>query len=226
MVEVIESYNELEEYEKVTTLDMGGTLVLDSENIPTHAKINMAFGLDEEEEQDLYEEFVGDEGDLTDHIDHARSQTEVLRGRSGANIEVYADAVQDIIQDREILDGADYFVEKLGEEGYETVVVSSAPPAVTLPFAEDLGVDAVYRWKDFVFTDEGYFEKVYINREGREGKHQIVQGIQDLGTRVAHFGNGDNDRKAVRTADAGIRQWWISNPERAFESAFQEARKL
>lgn len=226
MVDVVGSYEELEQHDKVATLDMGGTLVEDRENIPTHAKINMAMGMDSEEEEALYEEFVDEKGDLVDHVEHAKKQTQMLRSRPQANIEVYAETVQEIIQDREILQGAEYFVEKLHDKGYETVVVSSAPTAVTLPFAEDLDVDAVYRWKDFVFTEEGYFDKVYVNDEGRKGKHQIVQGLQELGVDVAHFGNGDNDRAAVDAADAGLRQWWISNPERAFESAFQEARKL
>jgi phosphoserine phosphatase len=226
MVEIIETYEELEGYDKVATLDMGGTLVEDGENIPTHAKINMAFGLSEEEEKDLYEEFAGDSGDLRDHVEHARRQTEVLRGRPDANIDVYADTVREIVGEREILDGAHEFVQRLDDRGYGTMVVSSAPPAVTLPFAEQLDVEMLYRWKDFEFTDEGYFDRVQVNEEASEGKHQVVEGLQELGVEVAHFGNGDNDKAAVRTADAGKRQGWMANPERAFDYAFQEARKL
>ena len=226
MVEVTHTYEELSGYDKVATLDMGGTLVADEENVPTQARINMAFGLTEEQERDLYDEFVDDKGDLEDHLAHARKQTDVLRPRPEANIQVYADTVQDIIDQREVLSGAEYFVEKLDDIGYETMVVSSAPLAVTVPFAEQIGVDRLYNWKDVLFTEEGYFDRVTVNQEAPKGKHQVVEGLQDKGVDVAHFGNGDNDKEAYRTADAGKIQWWTANPERAFESAFMEARKL
>lgn len=231
MVEIVETYEELQGYDKVATLDLGGTLVVEEENIPTHARINMAFGLSEEDERELYDEFVDEKGDLTDHLDHARAQTRALRGRPQANIENYAEVVQEIIDDRELItgvqgDGARSFVDKLENNGYHTMIVSSAPLAVTRPFADELEVDFLYDWKDFVFTDDGYFDRVKVNKEAREGKHQVVEGLQEQGVDVAHFGNGDNDKSAVREADAGKRQWWAVNPDIAFEYAFQEARKL
>lgn len=226
MVNIIESYEALAGYDKVATLDMGGTLVEDPDNDSTHAKINTALGLTDEEEKELYEEFAGENGDLMDHVEHARAQTDTLRGRPEARIEIYAETVQDIIDSRQRVPGAGDFVQKLQEEGYETVVVSSAPTAATRPFVEDLGVENLYRWKDFKFTEEGYFDRVEVKEEARYGKQEVVNGLQSQGAEVAHFGNGNNDVAAVETADAGRKQWWLTNPDKAFEYAFKEAKKL
>jgi phosphoserine phosphatase len=226
MVDIIESYENLSGYEKVATLDMGGTLVEDPNNASSHKRINIALGIPETREYEIYEEHSGENGDLIDHVEHARAQTEELRGRQKANISNYGETVQEIISDREIVDGAYSFVQDLQDQGYETMVVSSAPKAVTRPFAEDLEVDFLYRWKDFVFTDEEYFDKVEVNKEARYGKQDVVEGLQNLGVEVAHFGNGSNDIEAVKTADAGKKQWWLANPQKAFDYAFKEAKKL
>jgi phosphoserine phosphatase len=226
MVDIIESYENLSGYEKVATLDMGGTLVEDPNNASSHKRINTALGIPEVREYEIYEEHSGENGDLIDHVEHARAQTEELRGRPEANISNYGETVQEIISDREIVDGAYSFVQDLQDQGYETMVVSSAPKAVTRPFAEDLEVDFLYRWKDFVFTDEEYFDKVEVNNEARYGKQDVVEGLQNLGVEVAHFGNGSNDIEAVETADAGKKQWWLANPQKAFDYAFKEAKKL
>jgi phosphoserine phosphatase len=226
MVDIIESYENLSGYEKVATLDMGGTLVEDPKNASSHKRINTALGIPETREYEIYEEHSGENGDLIDHVEHARAQTEELRGRQKANILNYGETVQEIISDREIVDGAYSFVQDLQDQGYETMVVSSAPKAVTQPFAEDLEVDFLYRWKDFVFTDRGDFDKVEVNNEARYGKQDVVEGLQNIGVEVAHFGNGSNDIEAVETADAGKKQWWLANPQKAFDYAFKEAKKL
>ncbi len=226
MVEVIESVQSIDDSKPLASLDMGGTLVEDKEQTPTYKRINKAFGLSEQEDYRLYKEYENSIGDLSNHYRHARKQTRMLRGRPDANVEVYSKTIQQILKDREILEGAHNFIQKLDENNCGTMIVSAAPPAATLPFAEDLEADYLYKWKDLEFTDEGYFDQLWVNKEAPKGKDQIVKGVQDLGIEVGHFGNGGNDVAAVNTADAGLKQWWHPDPETAFENAFKEAKNL
>lgn len=203
---------------------MGGTLVEDPENEPTHKRINTALGLSEEREYELYQEFVGKNGDIIDHVEHSRFLKNELRFNPEARIETYAETVQNIIEEREIIEGAENFVKSLQSYGYETVALSSAPPAVNLPFAEELGIEKVYRWKDYQFTEEGDFDRIKVKQEARRGKHEFIEALKSIGVDVSHFGNGSNDIKAVDTADSGLKQWRISNPEQAFENALNEVK--
>lgn len=227
MAQVVESYQQLSDYDKVATIDMGGTLLSNPGESPsTHARLNVALGLKPDEEFDLYTEFKGENGDLENHMDHARKQTDLLRGLDDANIETYATTVQELIEDTELMSAAQRFTDELDDMGYATVAVSSAPPAVTRPYADELDLDAVYRWKDYNFMDSGLFDRVWVNPEARNGKYEVVEGLQDQATDVAHFGNGDNDKEAVQAADAGKRQWWMANPDKAVKWALKEAEKL
>ncbi|WP_414837779.1 HAD family hydrolase [Candidatus Nanosalina sp. VS9-1] len=227
MTELVESYRQMSDYEKVATIDMGGTLLSRPQDSPsTHARLNVALGLAEQEEMDLYVEFQAGNGEINDHSEHARKQTELLRGLEDADIETYANTVQEILQDTELMPAAQRFTDELDEMGYTTVAVSSAPPAVTMPYADELELDGVYRWKDYNFTDSGLFDRVWVNPEAQNGKHEVVEGLQDQDTDVAHFGNGDNDKGAVKAADAGKRQWWMANPDKAVDWALKEAEKL
>lgn len=227
MTDVVGSYRQLNEYDKVATIDMGGTLLSRPKDSPsTHARLNVALGLTPDQEMDLYTEFKGENGDIEDHSEHARKQTDLLRGLEDADLETYATTVQEILDTTELMSEAQRFTDELADMGYTTVAVSSAPPAVTRPYAEELDLDVVYRWKDYNFTDSGLFDRVQVNSESGMGKHEVVEGLQDQGADVAHFGNGDNDKEAVKVADAGKRQWWMANPDKAVKWALKEAERL
>ena len=227
MADVVESYQQLSDYDKVATIDMGGTLLSTPEEYSsTHARLNVALGLSPDEEQKIYNRFQGDNGDLEDHMKHAKKRTAHLRGLEDANIETYAMTVQELLDNTELISAAHRFTEELEDMDYATVAVSSAPPAVTRPYADELDMDAVYRWKDYNFTDSGLFDRVWVNPEAPSGKHEVVEGLKDEGVDVAHFGDGNNDKEAVQVADAGKRQWWMANPEKAVKWALNEAEKL
>ncbi|MEF8880888.1 MAG: HAD family hydrolase [Candidatus Nanohaloarchaea archaeon] len=224
MVELLYSANDLTEF-RVATLDLGGTLVNSNALGSTHKVYNTELGMAEEEERRLYEKHRDRTGDLENHMLHAKEQSEILR-KTGADIREYADVTRMLHEDRTLLPGAKPFVKELEDLGYSTFLVSSAPKAASLPYAEDLDIDYLYVWKDFRFDDEGDFDSVFVNSEAERGKHQVVENLMKRGSEVTHFGNGNNDKKAGRSADASKIQHWESNPEKAYQKALAEARKL
>jgi len=230
VAEIIESAAEIGDRKmggrKIATLDIGGTLVDSGEKISSHAKINKALGMAPEEEKRIYEQYEGKNGDIQNHRHHAYDRTQALEGREEANIENYAKIVQEILDGREVIEGAPEFIETLQDQNYTTIALSSTPPAATRPQAEELGIDYIYKWKDFEFYEDGGFARIYVSPEGENGKQDVIKAFQQQGAEVIHFGNGANDLEAINQADAGFRQFWTSNPENAYEWARKEAAKL
>ncbi len=224
MTDIVETVEDIEA-DKVATLDMGGTIVENRYFSSTQAAYNTLLGMDSETDQRIYREHSNGNGDLGNHTNHAIDQSIHLQAQD-IDIHDYAEATQVILQDRDLLTGADMFVDNLHELGYTTVAVSSAPPASTMPYAEEAGIQILYEWKNFEFDDNGDFSHVQVNPEAKYGKHKIIEALQNTGMEVAHFGNGDNDKEAIEAADAGLKQWWTADPEKAFKNAKEEAQKL
>lgn len=224
MTKKINSTEEIDT-KKVATLDMGGTLVTGNYLDSTHAEYNKALGMTSKEELEIYKKHKAGNGDLENHRAHALDQTKKIQDYEPC-LEDYAITTQIIFEDRTTLPGADMFIEDLHSLGYETVVLSSAPPIISVPYAEELNIDNVYVWKDIQFNEEGEFQSVWVNPEGIRGKSEVVEKFKDQGSFIAHFGNGANDKEAVKEAHIGKKQWWEANPEKAFEHARKEASKL
>lgn len=207
--------------EKIASLDMGGTLVGTEYIESTNGALNVELGMDPKKESQMYGFHQGKDGDIRDHISYSAAQNSQLLDVK-PSLQDYAEAVRMVNQDRRVFPAAEMFVDDLKDRGYETMILSSAPKALVTPYAKELGVDNVYCWKDFDFDENGRFKSVYVNPEAQKGKHQIIERLKDEGKTVIHFGNGDNDREACNAADLGIKQWWQTNPERAYLRAINE----
>ncbi|MFB6100097.1 MAG: HAD family hydrolase [Candidatus Nanohalobium sp.] len=224
-VDVINSPDDVDA-DRVATLDLGGTLVKDGYLPATFSYINRELGMSREAERNVFRTHQGDSGDIEDYHEYANHLTLSLRnadtGKDLTDFMVYANAVQDLIDDRSIISGAGEFVDYLQEEGYHTVALSSAPRAVTVPFADDIGIDAVYRFRDYVFDSEtGDFQMVYVDEDAPNGKEDIVELLEE-DSEVLHVGNGGNDVGAFNKASEKIeRHDWSRNDE-----AYEEARKV
>ncbi len=196
-----------------------------SMEIPTNAYIKEALGMDSETERRLYHEHQGRGGDIENHFALADKQNNILRESEEANFENYASAVQEIIESRNPLPGSENFIDSLITEGFNTVLLSSAPTSVNLPVAEQLGAEYVFKWKDYVFDDLD-FSAVYVNPAARFGKHQVIEEFQERGKTVFHFGNGDNDKEAYRRADGGLRTDFTEDPEKMYSRAIEQVREF
>lgn len=207
MTEIIRYINDVSpESDRLAMLDFGGTLA--ERGLPsTHATYNMAFGMGEEQEFNLYKRHAAQGKGIRDHDHHAAEQTEIIKEVSNheSELEVFTKTTQYILDQTELADGACEFVQDLSDENYVTVLVSSAPVITTLPYAEELDIDYVYDWKRYEFDEED-FQQVSVNPEARKGKHQIVNKLQDRFSEIAHFGNGANDTKAIEAADTGLKR--------------------
>lgn|GEM_PF-2154886 len=206
--------------ERVAVLDMGGTLVRSHYVLSTNSEINQALGVPEAQDKKTYINHSDDEGELIDHSAHAEDLSSAIRGED-TSIEDYLEGRELVMQDRKLFHGADMFIDDLQSEGYTTVVLSSAPPLVTMPHAKEIEADFVYKWKSFRFDDEGDFESIFVNEEASKGKQEVVAALQQDGAEVAYAGNGVNDLNAKRQADYGIIQSWDEDPEDAFAEALE-----
>lgn len=225
-VEIIYDAKEIDS-EKVAALDMVGTLLEKGEMPATNYAINTAMGIDPELENQTYCRHRSDSGGMEDSISHASEISTYLdsveRNNNKTDLETYTKVIQDLINDREILDGAGEFIESLESQGYDTVVVSSAPQAFTIPYADELGISKVYSWKDLLFEGQDFLGR-YVDPEAREGKQQFVQKLQEQGTEVMFVGNGGNDEGAAAQADTSfIQKSWKTDPEQNFEAAIKKA---
>ena len=201
---------------KVAALDMVGTLL-------SNYVINTAMGIDPEVENSTYCAHKSDAGGLEDSMSHASEISTYLdsveREDNLTDLEAYTKVIQELIEDREILDGAEEFVESLEAQGYETVVVSSAPKAFTVPYSEDLGISKVYSWKDYLFQGQE-FEGRYVDPGAGKGKQEFIRALQNQGSDVMFIGDGGNDNLAASQADVSVMQdSWEVNPEQNFQTA-------
>jgi len=225
-VEIIYDAEEIRS-EKVAALDMIGTLLEKGDMPSTNYAINTAMGINRDLENSIYCAHRSDSGGLDDNISHASEISTYLdaveRENGVTDLETYTKVIQELIDDREVLEGAEEFVESLESQGYETVVVSSAPKAFTIPYAEELGISKVYSWKDYLFEDQDFIGR-YVDPEARDGKQQFVQNLQDQGTDVMFVGNGGNDNLAALQADTSIMQRsWEIDSRQNFEAATKKA---
>ena len=210
--------------ERVALLDMGGTLVRNHYVDSTHSELNQALGVPKEQDKKTYMNHSDDQGELINHSAHAEDLSSAIRGED-TGIEDYLEGRELVMQDRKLFHGVEMFVDDLNSQEYTTVVLSSAPPCVTMPYAEEMGVDFVYKWKSFRFDDDGEFESIDVNEEAPRGKHEVVRALKEAGAEVAYAGNGANDVNAVKNADYGIIQSWDEDPEDAFEEALETFSK-
>lgn len=226
MTRLIENASKMSK-KKVATLDLGGTLVRRTEDMSSHQKIHTDLGLTVEEDKRLYDLNSDSSGKIYDHGVHAKEVTEKLqeKNRGEEDRRVYANSIQELLQGREIIEGAGNFVDFLKSAGYYTMILSSSPKGLTQPLADKLGVEGVYRFKDYEFESNGEFSQVYVNPEAYSGKGQVVSSLRENCDEVAHFGNGGNDIEAVENADIGLKQWnWTANPEKAYEEAREQVK--
>ena len=225
MVEILYSVKNLEAG-KIATVDIGGTLTGRTNKQSTSSEINKRLGMSEEIDRKLYTQHEDGIGDIGNHRAHAHRKAKNLRGNEAAHISNYAETVRELANDREILEGAEEFLQELQDRGYETVGFSSAPVAVTLPVFEESSLDWMYDWKRPVFNDNGNFSSFYINPEAQYGKEEAISILNDLGVETAHFGNGANDTRAVREANHGLQQRsWRKASEEAYSQALNELEK-
>lgn len=208
------------EYDKIATIDLGETLATSNQLSSSHYEIN-TLAVDPKTEGIIYKRKIQEN---RDHLGHAnRLTTEINSSEETLTLNNYMQKVAEILNDREILDNAQEFVQTLEENEYTTVTLSSSPTAVSLPLSKKIGASFDYKWKDYLFNDEGEFDGIYLNPNSKGGKHEVIENLQEIGYEVVHFGNGNNDRKAVETADNGIIQRnWRKNPEDAYERALEE----
>lgn len=224
MVRVVDSADQVDA-DRIATLDMGNTLVAGENLQSTFAYINRKLGLSDMAEKNIFNRHRNESGDIENYHEHADTLTHAIAGaetRSDrSDIMIYTEAVQDLLEDRSTISEAEGFVEHLEDEGYYTVALSSAPKAVSMPFAEELGIEAVYRFRDFVFDDEGDFQMVYVDPDAPNGKKDVVESFQDEADEVLHVGNGRNDLGARDQADYSLqRHDWVRNPQ-----VYEEAKK-
>lgn len=221
MTEKINSPEQIEtEYNKIATLDLGGTLTRRRKLSSSHYEINTIV-LDPKTEGIIYRRNIKEN---RDHLGHANQLTEEINlAEEDLTLNKYLEKVSEILDDREVTEEAQKFVKTLENNNYTTVTVSSSPSAISMPLSKKLGTSFDYNWKDYKFNSNGDFEGIYVNIDALNGKHEFIEDLQELGYEVVRFGNGGNDRKAVEAADNGlIQRNWRKNPSQAYNRALEE----
>lgn len=223
MTEIVESTKDIEA-DRIATLDLGGTLVENGDKKSTFYEINTALGLDGAKDSRIFQNHTNDDNQIINYSDHAEDLTKAIRNANidSTDLEAVTAEINELVEDREVIDYAEAFVSDLHDLGYQTIVLSSAPTAVTSHFANDLGIQMVYRMRDYQFTGNE-FKDIYVSDEAELGKQQVIEALQEQGAEVYHFGNGGNDVKAGEVADGGLKQSsWTKKPKKAYRDAIRE----
>ena len=208
-------------------IDAGGTVLSRGEDDKsTHHIYTTNFGVPESHEAELYQHFADRDG-IRDHAEHAEQQSRMIdhfKSVPGkmSDEKYFRSLTNSLIEDTELLEGAEAFIEELEERGYNTVILSSAPAAANIYPAKRLGADQVYSWKTFEFDEEGNFQEISVNEEATEGKHEVVEALQGKNVLVAHFGNGLNDREALEKADISAMRTGTQDPSSFYGEALEE----
>lgn len=223
-VETIERKTNLPDTDKVATIDVRGTLVERNLGGSTQAYVNTEAGIPEEVEQDLYRGFAdGKHGLQGSYVKHATALTELIKKFSNDfTRESYENIVDDILDVTKIPETAYQLVNHLHSEDWYTVIISSAPFATVIPVAEELEVDAVYNWREFVFDENGLFVKVNVNQYLAAGKSEIVEYLNSEGIETCHLGDAINDLRASEIADDSLIREDSENLEEFHKRAIEE----
>ncbi|MBY6294026.1 hypothetical protein GLU60_01405 [Nanohaloarchaea archaeon H01] len=217
MPEVIESVDHIRS-DKAAFLDLGGTLV-DGEYLgSTLGEINRALGIGDDVDMMIYNRHIDEDiGGIGNHAAHAEELEMELRAVD-PTIEDFVEGIRTVYEDRRVLEGAESFVDNLQERGYTTIAISSSPKALSLMYSDELGIEMIYDWKDYIFDEQGQFEALWVNPEASGGKQEAVERYDG---ETAYFGNGSNDKRAANTADISLRQEWSQNPLKSYREALE-----
>lgn len=112
---------------------------------------------------------------------------------------VFNNAIRDHFDRHGVVDEANWLIDFLHEQNFETYLVSHAPDSYSQIGQRESGI------QNHVDTVE-----VKIDREVKDilkrdnyCKEEFVEGLQDEGYEVWFFGNGENDFEAAEAADKG-----------------------
>lgn len=181
-----------DDHDTVALLDLDGTL---SPRESTWQALGEAFGVTQDEFQDVYDSYVDEE------LTHAEMMDELYLKLTGDG-PVTEGAYDDFVDRHLELHVAAYdLVDELQEQGVYTAVLSGAPDDYSEAAREELDADANVETISLEFKEgalDGFDWTDYRDKE------KVVDQLQQDGYEVWAVGNGGNDVDMVESAGRGF----------------------
>jgi phosphoserine phosphatase len=158
-------------------------------------RLNLAMGMTPEEDEALYRRGPEKDGELT-YSEWMNELAARYRKYGKANKE----AVEDILLDYTMLDGAKEAVAKLHGEGYILAIVTGGFETVAQDVARKLGIEIVHANVKLEFAAEGAFQGIKLDSaDDRSFKADVMKGLEAKhaidGSRTFYVADGDNDQE-------------------------------
>ena len=172
---------------KLITFDLDGTLTTSS----SWQKFNELLGITAEEDQKLFELYIGGELKYADWIG-AIASVYRERGRKVTEADVEA-----LAQSIELRPGAREAIDAAANKGYKVIIVSGAIDTIARTIGKHLGVTTVFSTNEAVYDDNGVLIDLDLMGDERISKFAMLEAYAsehsfDLKDVVA-VGDGGND---------------------------------
>lgn len=164
-------------------------------------QLNLAMGMTEEEDAELYNAYVG--GNLS-YEEWMEQLSKFYRERGNATQQ----NIEKVLRRYEFNDGAEEIILYLQNKGYKIAVLTGSFHRLAKDVAEKLHLDAFKGNSQLIFSSDGIFEKIQAEGDEIQNKPNHLKEIcEQLGVGIEEcicVGDGINDVELFKIVPRGI----------------------
>ncbi|MBR9692126.1 HAD-IB family phosphatase [Candidatus Woesearchaeota archaeon] len=182
---------------KIAFIDLEGTLI----NLGNWEKIAGKFGA-----ADWYKDFLKryEEGRVS--YEEGRRDLEKIWSKN----KVTKEQIIDVLKNYKAFEGTKELIEGLKKKGYKIVVITGAISVLAELVKEDFGIDEVFSAREFIFDENGFFQRIEDHPTYRRGEGKILI-IQEIIER-----EGADKKDCIAIGGDDINDYWMMKEMKSF----------